>query len=166
MEYHFKPVAKTCTATGQELAPGSVCYSSLVERNGQFVRLDFCAEGWSGPQEGELGHWRTVVPIIAENKTQPLDADALMHHFERLAEDANPAQENLLYVIALLLLQKRRFKLAGSRRAGNVEYLELTGVHGEGPYEVRDQRLSKNEIEQLQRELKAHLTSAADERMA
>jgi hypothetical protein len=162
MDYRFKPVGKTCTATGRDLVPGSVCYSSLVERNGQLTRLDFSEEGWPGPREDELGHWRSIVPFADDIKARPLDADALMRQFEQLSEDANPGRENLVYVLALLLLQKRRLKLADSTRDGETEYLTLTGIRGEGPYHVRDQRLSNDEIVKLQRELNAHLSAGPE----
>jgi hypothetical protein len=158
MEYHVKPIGKTCAATGEELVPGSVCHSVLVERDGQWVRLDFSEVGWSGPPEETLGYWRCVVPEPA-TKPRPLDADALMRCFEQMSEEASPAQDKFLYVLALLLLQKRRLRIEGSRRDGEAEYLELIGRHGEGPFEVRDQQLSDEEIERLQRDMIAQLTA-------
>ena len=74
-------------------------------------------------------------------------------------KDANPAQDKFRYVLALLLLQKRRLKIEGSRQDGDVEYLELVGSQGEGTFEVRMQQLEDAEIEQLQRDLNAHLAT-------
>lgn len=159
MDYHLKPVGKTCAATGKELSPGSECHSALVEREGRFVRLDYSEEGWTGPPEGAIGHWRCVVPEPQESKAQPLDPDALMRYFEQLYEDGNPAQEKFCYVLALLLLQKRRLQIEGSRTDGDVEYLQLIGHQGQGPFEVRDHHLSDEEIEQLQRDLNQHLVT-------
>ena len=159
MEYHFKPLGKTCAATGRELVPGSLCHSVLVEQNGQMVRFDYSDAGWTGEPEGTVGYWRCLVPQSSEAKARPLDADALLRCLEQLSEEANPAQEKFRYVLALLLLQKRRLKLEGSRRDGDIELLELVGSQGEGPFEVRDHRLSNEEIEQLQRELHGQLVA-------
>lgn len=159
MDYHLKPIGKTCAATGEDLHPGSTCYSVLLEREGELVRLDYSAEGWKGPPEDAIGHWRSTVPEQTDTKPKPLDADALMRYFEQLCEDANPAQEKFAYVLSLLLLQKRKLKIEGSRQEADVEYLQLTGSHGEGPFEVRDQRLSEKEIKELQTDLNAHLAA-------
>jgi hypothetical protein len=159
MDYHLKPIGKTCAATGAELVPGSTCYSVLVEQDGEFVRVDYSPAGWSGPPEGIVGYWQCVVPHPVQNAAKPLDADALMRYFEQLGEDPNPAQEKFRYVLALLLLQKRRLKVDGSRQDGDVEYLQLTGCRGEGTFEVRDPQLADDEIQQIQQGLNAHLTS-------
>ena len=159
MDWHFKPIGKTCAATGRELEPGAVCHSVVVERDGQVLRLDYSSEGWNGPPDDAVGHWQCLVPQPAMNKTQVLDPEALFRCFEQMSEDANPAHDKLRYVLALLLLQKRRLSLDGSQRDGEIEYLELTGSGGEGPYLVRDQQLSDDEIEQLQRDLNAQLAA-------
>jgi hypothetical protein len=63
------------------------------------------------------------------------------------------------YVTALLLLRKRRLRLEGSRRDEDTEeeYLQFSGSKGEGPYEVRDQRMSEEQIAQLQAALETEL---------
>src|SRR5262245_35448824 len=159
MDYHFKPIGKTCAATGKELAPGTSIVSVLVEQNGELLRLDYAAEAWNGPPENEVGRWQTVVPLPETNKPRPLDTEALLQHFEQLCESPNQAQEKFAYVIALLLTQKRRLRLDGSRRDGETEYLIFHGTKGEGTYEIRDQQLSESEIEQLQRDLNTRLNS-------
>lgn len=159
MDYQLKPLGKTCAATGEELAPGSVCYSALVEENGQLLRLDYSERGWTGPPKGAIGHWRGVVPAAEEARPKPLDPEALFRCFEQMSEDASPAQDKFRYVLALLLLQKRRLKLDGSRTDGDASYLQFVGSHGEGPYEVRDQQLTSEEIEQLEQGLAAQLAA-------
>ena len=157
MDYHVKPLGKTCAATGNELVPGSWCHSVVVERDGDLVRLDYSEEGWPGTPEGTVGHWRCLVPESTEPKSRVIDPESLLEYFQQLCEDGNPVQEKFRYVIALLLLQKRRLRLDGSRQDGEIEYLQLVGSHGEGPFEVRDQQLEPEEIEALQRELSAQL---------
>ncbi len=159
LAYHLKPIAKTCAATGKEFVPGAECYSALVERDGQWIRLDYTEQGWSGPPQGTIGHWQSVVPKPSEAKARPLDADALMRNFEQICEDASPSQDKFRYVLSLLLLQKRRLTVDGSRQEGEVEYLQLSGTRGEGSFEVCDQNLQDEEIETLQRNLNAHLSA-------
>lgn len=159
MDFQIRTIGKQCTATGETLVPGNICYSSVVEQNGQLLRHDYSETGWTGPPEGSVAYWKCVIPESSDNKPKPLDTEALMRYFEQLCEDANPAQEKFAYILSLLLLQKKRLKIEGSRQDGATEYLELIGTGGEGPFEVRDQQLSETEIEQLQQGLNAHLAA-------
>ena len=161
MEYRVKPISKTCAVTGEPLTPGAIVHSVLVEHEGETVRLDFSQVGWNGPPSGTIAQWRATVPPPADDKPKPLDADSLLDHFQQMLEDANPAQEQLCYVMALLLLQKRRLSLDGSRIDGDIAYLQLSGSRGEGPYEVRDQQLAADEVASLQIRLTDQLKTAA-----
>lgn len=159
MEYQFRPIGKKCAATGEDLVPGSECFSVLIERDGELQRLDYSEKGWPGPPPGALGVWKCVVPRPAEIRHEPLDTTALMTCFEQLTEEASPAREGLRYILALLLVKKRRLRLEGSRTAGDDEFLQLAGAQGEGAYEVRDLNPTDEEIQQWQRELNVYLAS-------
>lgn len=164
MEYRIRPIGKKCAGTGDTLPPGARCLSVLVDQQGEQVRLDFAEEAWAGPPEGTIGYWRSQVPeAVADDKPRPIDPDALMRYFEQLEEHGNTMQEQLRYVLALLLLQRRRLQLEGSREDGDVEYLQLSGTRGEGNFEVRDHELAAEELEALQQQLTAHLQSEQEE---
>lgn len=159
MDYQLKPIGKTCARTGQDLQPGASCHSVVVERDGQFVRLDFSEAGWQGTPEGTVGEWTSVVPA-ATAKAPAIDPESLLRYFEQLCEDANPGHNQMRYVLALLLLQKRRLRLEGSRQdEDGSEYLQLIGSKSEGPFEVLDQQLDETEIVQLQASLNRQLES-------
>ena len=159
MDYSIKPIGRACAASGAELKPGTTCRSALVEREGRFERFDYLAQEWRAPPEGTVGHWRTVVPSPAKPRPRKLDAEALLQEFERLEETGHEQVRRLRYVLALLLLQKRRLELDGCRIDGEIEYLVLIGAKGEGPFEVRDEGLEPEEIASVQEELLASLTA-------
>ena len=160
MEYQFRPMGKKCAGTGAELVPGSVCYSVVVEKNGEQERLDYSEAGWNGPPEGHLGYWQCVVPEPAAVKKNLYDPQALLSYFEQLTEDAQPVHERIRYILALLLLQKRVFHLDGSRRDGEDEYWQISGAQGVGAYEVRDLNITDDEeMHELQAELTARLAA-------
>ncbi len=163
MDFHVKPLGKTCAATGEELPPGSICHSVLVEQHGEQVRLDYSAAGWpETPPEGTIAHWLTRVPDAdPTDRPRPLDPEELFQFFEQMLDDMNPAQERIKYILALLLMQKKRLRLEGTRSEDEDHYLQLAGSQGEGPYEIRDQNLSDEEIAGLQQELNAALYRAA-----
>ncbi len=157
MDYQVKPIGKKCAATGDELVPGSTCFSVLVDQKGELVRLDFSADGWQSWEGAPVASWQCTVPEPATAKKQTIDADGLMAYFEQMTEDANPAQEKLRYVLALLLLQKRRLRLEGSHNDGNGEFIQFSGSGGEGMYEVQDFQLDEDEMHELQASLNTHL---------
>ena len=157
-DYRFKPISKTCAATGEPLAPGSVCRSVLVERNGEYERLDFSEAGWTGLPDGAVGSWQCIFPEPEVKQAATADPESLMQLFEQLVDSPNRQQEKLLFVLALYLLQRRRLKLDGSRVDGEQEYLVLSGSRGEGPFEVLDQQLSESEMAELRQALDAQLT--------
>ena len=72
-------------------------------------------------------------------------------------DPAEPLQQKLRYVIALMLLRKRRLRLDGSRLEGDREVLEFSGVRGEGQFDVSDCKLADDEIEGLQDRLNEQL---------
>ncbi len=156
-DYQVKPVGKRCAITGAALAPGALCYSAVIEKEGELTRLDYAATAWKGPPDGCVGYWKTRIPLPVENRKAVLDPAALMSFFEQLSEEANPVHDRLRYVVALLLMQKRRLRLDGSRDLDGESWLQLSGLHGEGSWEIRDYPLTEEEVFELQRELNARL---------
>tara|TARA_B100000029_G_scaffold153105_1_gene148237 strand:+ start:1733 stop:2245 length:513 start_codon:yes stop_codon:yes gene_type:complete len=165
MEYHLKTVSKTCAHGGEPLEPNTVCVSVVVERDGELVRLDYCEDDWPGPPEGVIGQWRCRVPEAEPVGHASIDPDALMRFFENLTEKMLAAETKgldasmvkLRYVTALLLMQKRRLKLDGTRRDGDREILEFQGARGEGTFDVPDCQLQDSEMEGLQNQLHEHM---------
>jgi hypothetical protein len=159
MDYHLKSLGKNCASTGKPLVPGSQCHSVLIEREGNLVRLDFSPEGWSGPPPGHLGCWRVEVPLAADPKTTRIDPEVALRYFEQLSEEASPIHDQTRYALALVLLQQRKLKLENVRFDDDDEVLELSGLHGEGNFEVRNYHLDETQTQQLQAEIKSQLST-------
>lgn len=149
-EYTVKPVGRTCAGTGQELVPGSLCHSVLVKRADDFLRFDFSEAGWGTPPDGLVAHWRCEVPELSTSAKKSLDVDDLMRQFEQLHEEASAAQDKFRYVLALLLLRRRRLRLDGTQVVDERECLEVTGTRGEGTFLVPLQQLEDSEVQELQ----------------
>lgn len=150
-DYNVKPVGRTCAGTGEDLVPGSFCHSALIEKDGELLRLDYSEAGWVSPPAGLLAHWRCEVPEPTASVKKALDVDDLMRQFEQLSEEASPAQDKFRYVLALLLLQRRRLRLDGTKTIDEQEFLEVTSARGEGTFLVPDQQLDDSEVQELQK---------------
>lgn len=156
MEYHLKPLGRTCASTGRELAPGSLCHSVLFERDGEFVRLDYSDDAWTGPPLDAVAHWCSLVPYPALPKKRPLDPNSLLSCFEELMADPDPMQEDLHYILAILLVRHKKLRLDPPQEDVD-EFLTLSHVDGTGIFSVRNLQLSDSELIELQKKLSAHL---------
>jgi hypothetical protein len=157
MDYQIKPPGKLCAATGKPLAPGTECRSVLVEQNGQLVRLDYSPEGWSDPPEGAIGIWKTRLP---EQVGPPkLDPEQLMRYFEQLQEEASPGHGETCYLLALILLKQRRLRLDNIRSDDGGSILELSGLRGEGSFEVPNFEFADDDLLQRQNLLRNQLAA-------
>ena len=153
MEFNVRPVSRICADTGQELTPGKPCWSVLVEEDGRVVRHDYCADAWQGPPDGVIGYWECLVPDRSTSTANVFDTDALFDYFVQLCESPNKVEQDYQYVLALLLMRKRRLILEESVTAEDVPVMRLIGTQGEGPFDVAERELSDERIEELQNQL-------------
>lgn len=153
MDFNIRPVAKACAKSGRTFRPGDECWSVLFEKDGQLVRQDFSAEAWSGPPAGAIGHWRCQIPESVDAGRPKLDADSLFDYFLQLSDSPNIVQQQYRYVLALLLLRKRRLILEQVIDIDDRPTMHLVGSGGEGPFDVPEEELSEDQIERLQHQL-------------
>jgi hypothetical protein len=144
---------RVCAATGRPLQPGDKYFSALFDEAGQFVRKDFSAEGWPGPPEHAFALWQGRVPDLHHKRRLTFDDDLLMECFERLAEDSDPARVQFRYVLALLLLRRKRLKFEDVQRKGDVDCLRLKCPRNGNEYEVLDPRLAEADVGRVQDEV-------------
>ncbi|MEJ7595611.1 MAG: hypothetical protein WKF77_29225 [Planctomycetaceae bacterium] len=153
MEFNIRPAAKCCAKTGQPFRPGDVCWSMLIEKDGQMVRQDFSSEAWAGPPPEAIGHWRSqIAPSIVTSRPR-LDADSLFDYFLQLSDSPNIVQQQYRYVLALLLLRKRRLLLEEVVEFDDRPTMRLVGSAGEGPFDVPEEELNEEQIDRLQQQL-------------
>lgn len=153
MEFSFRPIAKACSRTGRVFRPGEECWSVLVERDGQLMRQDYAVEAWTGPPSGAIGHWKAVVPGSADALRAKLDPDSLFESFVQLEDSPNIVQRQYRYVLALLLLRKRRLILEEVIEVDDRPLMRLIGSTGEGPFDVAEEDLNEDQIQRLQLQL-------------
>src|SRR5579883_530734 len=108
-DYQIQPNTRRCSASGRELQVGEVCYSVLVDEGGRFVRRDYGADAWQGPPPGTFGFWQGKVVSGQSARRPTFDDELLLDCFSRLEGQTEPTRLNFRYVLALLLLRRRRF---------------------------------------------------------
>jgi hypothetical protein len=124
-EYQIQPNTRRCTLSGRDLKPGERYYSVLIDEAGKFIRKDYAAESWQGAPADAFSFWAGRVPAVGGRRQPPIDDDMLLECFARLEGRTEPASVNFRYVLALLLLRRKRFRLEESRSEDGREILCL-----------------------------------------
>jgi hypothetical protein len=109
LDFEVQRCTRRCAATDRALEPGELSYSVLEVQGAEVVRKDFCSEAWSGAPESALGWWKTRIPEPAAKKVKLAPNDVLLELFDELSD--RPEQSDLRYVLTLLLIRRRVFRL-------------------------------------------------------
>lgn len=153
IDYQIQENTRRCAVTGRELQPGERFYSVLLDDNGKFQRQDYSSEGWQGPPERTFSFWSGRVPAQDERRKLLIDDDLLVDCFQRLEGDVEPGRVNFRYVVALLLMRRKRFKFEEARTQNGQEILCLRCVRTRTTYEVVNPRLTEEEMAAVQEEV-------------
>ncbi|OAB58489.1 hypothetical protein AY599_08490 [Leptolyngbya valderiana BDU 20041] len=152
---------ESCAATGEPLHPGDRIVSVLLVEPGEGshrmdVREQAWLEGWR-PQKDEtavgdvLAVWRGVVPAPKDKaEARPVDDEDLVALFDQIAEPEDEQAVELRYVLAWMLIRRRRLRLEGQRKGQlRVRRVTATGAYIDAePIEVADPGLDEDQLEQ------------------
>jgi hypothetical protein len=153
-DYQIQASSRRCAVTGREIAPGERYYSVLLDRGDSFVRQDFSPEAWRGPPENTFSFWQGRLPLAGgAPKRQPIDDELLLDCFARLEGELEPGKQAFRYVLALLLVRRKRLRLEETRREGGQEVLTLRDGRSKARYLVIDPGLPDGELESVQDEV-------------
>ena len=153
MDYQIQPNSRRCAVTGKDLQPGERYFSALLEQDHQLVRKDYSTEAWQGPPAGTVSFWTGHVPTGTEKLKPRFDDDLLEDCFQRLDGQDEPSRVNFRYVLALLLMRRRRFRYETSVVEDGVEKMVLRCQRTQTKHEVINPRLSDDTMTQVQQEV-------------
>ncbi len=147
-----KPLGE-CSGSGRTINYGEEYFAALVEAGGVFERRDFSGEYWESEKPEVYCYWRTKLPNPDEKKAIFVDDEMLMAFFERLAQETEQEKMNFRFVLALILMRKRRLKYDSTKVEGEKEIWRLR-ITGEKQYaEVTNPHIDEEQIEQLSSQL-------------
>src|SRR5262245_15777999 len=152
-EYQIQPNSRRCAVTGRELRPGEKFFTALLEEGGQFLRQDYSSEAWQGPPPGAFSFWCGRVPAQEESRRPRIDDDLLMDCFQRLEGQSEPGRVSFRYVVALLLMRRKRFRFEEARTEAGQELLRLRCTRTGTTQEVVNPRLTEAEMVAVQEEV-------------
>jgi hypothetical protein len=153
IDYQIQPSTRRCIVTGRELRPGESFYSVLLDEGGKFLRQDYSREAWQGPPENAFSFWLGHVPAAEGRKPQPIDDDLLLDCFERLEETTEASRVQFRYVVALLLMRRRRLKFEEAVTEDGQEILIVRCARTGRRHRVINPRLTEEETAAVQDEV-------------
>jgi hypothetical protein len=151
--YQIHGPARVCAATGRELRPGEAVLSVLTEEGGHFVRTDYSADAWPGPPARAIAWWSARIPEAGRSGKPTINDDLLVDCFEHLADTADPARQKFRYVVALLLMRRKRFKFEDARKRDDRDTLVVREVKSGRRFEVDDPQLTEPEMDAVRDEV-------------
>lgn len=152
-DYQIQANTRRCSATGRELTPGERYYTALLEEGDRFVRQDFAVEAWQGPPAGAFSFWTGRVPLSSDPAKPRFDDDVLEECFQRLEGQSESSRVNFRYVVALLLIRRKRFRFEETIEDNGVEHLEISNVRTGAKHRVINPQLTDEQMAQVQQEV-------------
>jgi hypothetical protein len=153
MEYEIQPISRRCAVTGRDLQPGERYFTALLEEGHQLLRRDYSQEAWRGPPDGAFSFWTGKVPPAQDAARPRFDDDLLEECFHRLDGQTDPGRVNFRYVVALLLIRRRRYKLEETVTEDGVEQMVVRCLKTGARYRVVNPRLGEAEMLEVQDEV-------------
>ena len=151
MDYYIHRSTLHCAKSGRELKPGETFYSVLTASGATVVREDFAAEAWGGPPDDALGWWQSHVPSSEARKMHWAPNDVMLDLFEGFAED--PAQTDMRFVLALLLIRRRVLRLEDTEHSEAEETMVLYCPRRDAEYRVTASPPSGERVAEIQHQL-------------
>lgn len=144
-----KPLGQ-CYGTGRKIEPGEEYFGALVETDQGLLRRDFCADYWDSEKPSVFCYWKTKLIPAGQKKPIFVDDEMLMAFFERLAGEREQEKINFRFVLALVLMRKRRLKYDSSKAEDGKEIWRLRIAGGDKEFvELINPHLDEEQIEQL-----------------
>ena len=138
-----------CAGSGKKIENGQEYYGALVETEQGLERRDFSVEFWEQARPSVFCFWKSRLAAADQKKKLFVDDEMLMAFFERLASETDPDKVNFRFVLALVLMRKRRLKYdsTGTEADREIWCLRVTG--DKQIVEVINPHLDEEQIEQL-----------------
>jgi len=129
----------------------------------------FSLDSWEGGQRPDrlFSFWKTEVPSDSSKKRLLVDDVVLFDMFERLADDDRPHRTAFRFVLALILMRKRKLRFVGrqSDESGDGDGIEYwlfqprPAIPDQAPMSVLNPHLNDDDVRELTGQLTEILQS-------
>ena len=161
-DWHVARPSGTCNQCRQTLPADQEFIATLLEQGEHFERVDYCQKCWDDTQPSVFSFWKTRLPEKEEKQKTFVDNDVLMNLFLRLENSSEVTKLNFRFVLALILMQKRRLKYEQTEHEGEQEYWIVRTSGQQQTHKGENPRLDQQQIEQVTAELGTILATDID----
>jgi len=148
-DWEIKRPLGQCCGSGRQIETGQDYFAALVETEEGLERRDFCREYWQEQKPQVYCFWKTRLAAPNEKKELFVSDEMLEAFFERLANETEPEKVSFRFVLALVLMRKRRLKYNGTRMDADREIWLLRVTGAKDVVEVVNPHLDEEQIAQL-----------------
>jgi hypothetical protein len=152
--WHIARSSRTCAHTGQAIEPGQPFYSALLEKDDTFERRDFSFAAWPEvDKEPFFSYWKNKGRAESPDKAPPVDYDRLLGFFDSLEGAEEPGKRLFRYVLALILVRRRRLRLDDMSRVPEGDRLLVYDRRANRAVEIVAPDAGREELEKTQEKL-------------
>ena len=158
-QYEIAQNTRKCFDCGSEIPAGSRFVSVLLETTKGFERRDYLRDHWRDPPADVVGIWHGKLeePTAQNTRPAPITAQDLFNIFRHLNAQS-PQNEGMIYVVSLMLLRKKEFKLHSIEHEGEKDILVLKRGKETELYRICDPKLTEEQILAAEGELTGMLS--------
>jgi hypothetical protein len=162
-EWNIQSRSLQCAVSGHPFEKGERIYSALYWREGQYQRVDLCADAWKARNDNiePLSAWQTEFvppPPPAPEALKKDDAESLLR---RLVAENVPNTRNARYILALMLERKKVLRQIERKREEGTSVLVYEHLPSGEVWLIEDPGLKLGELSAVQDEV-AHLLGAGE----
>lgn len=151
--------AHRCFASQTPFEEGDVICSRLVRYPEGILREDYRQEAWTKElTQSAMFHWKTKYRKPAPKKEPPFREENAEELLQDLLERKDPATENTIYILTVMLERKRIFLERGTVRDADGNLIRIYEKKDGGEtYMIRDPQLTLDQIAEVQQEVALEL---------
>ena len=157
--------AGVCAATNRAIAPGDVYWTAVTVKDGLFVRREYAEDAWNDSlKESAFSSWRARVPAPdAPPEERLVDDEVILDFFRRLEGCEEESKINFRYVLGLLLVRKKIFKMQDIVRDGDREIMLLKEKGVDETHRVEAPALSPEAMMQVRDQVRQIMNMGEEE---
>ena len=157
-EWNIQVRALQCAVSGRPFEKGERIFSALYWRDGQYQRVDHCADAWNARNENiePLSAWQTEFVPPPPPETEPLKKDDAESLLRRLIAENASGTRNARYILALMLERKKVLRQIERQRQEALSVLVYEHLPSGEVWLIEDPGLKLGELKEVQDEV-AHL---------
>lgn len=151
--YQIQNSSLRCARSGRELHPGERYYSVLYDRGLTLEREDISKDAWQGPPADAFSFWIGKVPPKDQARRIVIDDEVLLDCCQRLAGETDPRKVSFRYIVALLLMRRKRFKFEDAESWDGQEVLLLRDSRTRAVHRIVNPQLTEQQLADVQDEV-------------